>query len=53
MSIARKEARESNYWLRLLRDSSQIKEKLIKDILVESKKLSKILYSIVKTSKEN
>ncbi len=52
MSIAQKEARESNYWLRLLRDSKQIKELLINDILKESEELSKILYSIVKSSKQ-
>ncbi len=52
MSIAQKEARETNYWLRLLRDSNQIKKDLITDILIESEELSKMLYSIVKTSKE-
>ncbi|MDI6890358.1 MAG: four helix bundle protein [Thermodesulfovibrionales bacterium] len=52
MSIAQKEARESNYWLRLLRDSNQIREDLIADILIESEELSKMLYSIVKTSKQ-
>lgn len=51
MSIAHKEARESNYWLRLLRDSNQIEEHLLADILAESEELSKMLYSIVKTSK--
>ena len=53
MSIAQKEARESNYWLRLLRDSNQVKENLIADILKESEELSKILFSIVKTAKHN
>lgn len=52
MSIAQKEARETNYWLRLLRDSKQIKENLINDVLKESEELSKILYSIVKSSKQ-
>jgi len=51
MSIAQKEARESNYWLRLLRDSNQVKGDVLKDILEESEELSKILFSIVKTSK--
>ena len=51
MSIAQKEARESNYWLRLLRDSGQIKEELLVGILSESEELSKMLYSIVKNSK--
>ncbi len=51
MSIAQKEARESNYWLRLLKDSKQVKEKLLREIIDESDEISKILYSIVKTSK--
>lgn len=51
MSIAQKEARESNYWLRLLRDTRQIKEDLLKEIIDESEEISKILFSIVKTSK--
>jgi four helix bundle protein len=52
MNIAQKEARESNYWLRLLGDSKQIKEGLIGDLLNESEELSKMLYAIVKTSKQ-
>ncbi len=36
MSIASKEARESNYWLRLLRDSHIASEEEIKLLLVES-----------------
>ncbi len=52
MSIAQKEARESNYWLRLLKDSMQAKEEVVLDILKESEELSKMLYAIVKTSKQ-
>lgn len=52
MSIAQKEARESNYWLRLLRDSRQVKERLLIEIIIdESDEISRILYSIIKTSK--
>ena len=51
MSIAQKEARESNYWLRLLMDTKQIREDLLKEIIDESEEISKILFSIVKTSK--
>ena len=49
MNIALKEARETHYWLRLIRDSKIIKietESLIK----ECSELVKILTSIVKTS---
>jgi len=51
MNIAQKEARESNYWLRLLKDSKQVKERLLREIIDESDEISKILYSIVRTSK--
>jgi len=51
MNIAQKEARESNYWLRLSRDSKQVREDTITSVLQESEALSRILFSIVKTSK--
>jgi len=54
MSIASKEARETNYFLRLLRDSGLIKEnslfKEIVDGIDESNQIKKILTSVVKTS---
>ena len=53
MSIASKEARETNYWLRLLNDSNLCEgidyTKLIKD----SEEIIKILTSIVKTSQRS
>ena len=52
MSIASKEARESNYWLRLLKDSGISDTKEIRDLLEESDVLVKILTSIVKTGSE-
>ncbi len=51
VGISHKEARESNYWLRLLKDSGQIKEALIEDMIRESEEIIKILFSIGKTSK--
>ena len=57
MSIASKEAREVNYWLRLLRDSGLIKDKGFYDEVVdaidESDQLKKILTKIVKTSQKS
>ena len=54
MSIASKEARETNYFLRLLRDSGLIKEnslfKEIVDAIDESNQIKKILTAVVKTS---
>ena len=50
MSIARKEARETNYWLRLLRDSEVVAEAKLSEIIQESDELTRILTAIVKTS---
>lgn len=49
MSIASKEAREINYWLRLLKDSDILDEAQSTSILEESEELIKLLTSIVKT----
>ena len=51
MSIASKEARETNYWIRLLRDSGVYGEIDFSGLLDESDQLIKILTSIVKTSR--
>jgi four helix bundle protein len=50
MSIASKEARETHYWLRLLRDSKIVPESKIKSLETESLELIRILTAIVKTS---
>lgn len=43
MSIASKEARECNYWLRLIRDGKFIEDDKLKDLIDESDELIKIL----------
>jgi four helix bundle protein len=50
MSIASKEARETHYWLRLIRDSGLVGINQVKYLVSESETLVKILTSIVKTS---
>jgi len=50
MSIASKEARETNYWLRLIRDSSLVPKDNVEMLVTGSEELIKILTSIVKTS---
>ncbi len=50
MSIASKEARETNYWLRLIRDSELVPKENVEILVVGSEELVKILTSIVKTS---
>jgi len=52
MSIALKEARECNYWLRLIRDSEMICQEEISATFKESGSILRILTSIIKTTKE-
>lgn len=52
MSISSKEARETNYWLRLLRDSKLCEDIDFTDLIKESEEIIKILTSIVKTSQK-
>ena len=51
MSIAHKEARETNYWLRLLRDSDLMDKRRADVLLKESVEIMSILASIVKTTR--
>jgi len=53
MSIASKEARETNYWLRLLRDSKLCDGIDFSDVIKESEEIIAILTSIVKTTQKN
>jgi four helix bundle protein len=50
MSVASKEARETLYWLRLLRDSNICTEKELAGIIAESQEIIKMLTAIVKTT---
>jgi four helix bundle protein len=52
MSIASKEARETNYWLRLIKDTGLFDRQQLQKLLLESEELVKILTSIVKTGNE-
>jgi four helix bundle protein len=52
MSIAYKEARETKYWLRLLRETNYISESQFSSMLSDCEELLKLLYHIVKTSKK-
>ncbi len=53
MSIANKEARETNYWLRLLAAADVVPSDELTDITDESNQLIAILTTIVKRSREN
>jgi four helix bundle protein len=50
MSISSKEASETNYWLRLLRDSQLCEGKDYTELIKESEEIIAILTSIVKTA---
>jgi four helix bundle protein len=52
-SIAYKEARETLYWLRLLKDSGKIEIRLAESFLEDCEELCKILSSIIKSTREN
>jgi len=53
MSIASKEARETLYWLKLLRDSDYLEDKLAKSLIDDTEELVKMLTSIVKTTQKS
>ena len=51
LSIALKEAVETNYWLRLLEATDYLSESEFSSIIADCKELEKILTSIIKTSR--
>ncbi len=53
MAIAYKEARETLYWLALLRESKKIETRLANSFLKDCEELCKILSSIIKSTREN
>jgi four helix bundle protein len=52
LCIANKEAFETNYWLRLLRDSEILTEKQAESLLNDCEELQKLLTASIKTSKK-
>ena len=51
-SIAYKEARETHYWLRLLRDTKFISDKQAHSLLMNCEEILKILTVIIRSSKK-
>ena len=51
MSVALREARESHYWLRLIRDSETVKPSRFSSVIKEAEEIKKILGAIVRTSR--
>jgi four helix bundle protein len=52
MSISYKEARETQYWLKLLRDTNYISTEKFDTLNTELTSILKILYKIIETTKE-
>lgn len=53
ISIAYKESKETHYWLRLLKETKLINQKLFDSLLGDCNELCKLLFSILKTSRMN
>jgi four helix bundle protein len=53
LSIGQKEASETNYWLRLLRDSGYLEERLAESLLIDCIELQKMLTASIKTAKSS
>lgn len=51
LQIAYKEARETRYWLKLLRDAEIVEKKLSESFLKDCEELIKILTTILNSSK--
>jgi four helix bundle protein len=51
LSIAQKEAAETNYWLRLLRDSEFLTEAQADSLLKDCEEIQKLLTASIKTAK--
>lgn len=52
-SISYKEARETHYWIRLLKDTFYIDSKIADSLLNDCDEILKILFSIIRTSRNN
>lgn len=53
LSIALKEATETNYWLSLLRDSETLETKLANSLISDCVEIQKILTASIKTTKQD
>lgn len=53
LSIAYKEARETNYWLRLLRDTGYLAGSTAENLLQDCDELLRLLGSILKTARNS
>ena len=53
LAIAYKEARETKFWIRLLRDTQIIEIKIAESLLIDVEEILKLIGSIIKTIKND
>jgi len=53
LSIAYKEARETNYWLRILRDVEYLNQNMFDSLIKDCDEVTRIIFSIIRTSRNN
>lgn len=53
LSISQKEAFETHYWIRILRDSDYLSEKIAESLLDDCEEIQKLITSSIKTAKKN
>ena len=53
LSIAQKEAAETHYWLRILRDSELLTAKQAESLIADCEEIQKLLTASIKTAKQN
>ena len=53
IGISLKEAKESRYWLRVLRETNYLDDKMFQSLLIDIDELIRILTAILKSSREN
>jgi four helix bundle protein len=53
LSIGQKEANETNYWLRLLKDSGYIEVKIADSLISDCVEIQRMLAASIKTAKSN
>lgn len=51
LSVANKEANETRYWIKLLRDTNLITTKEAESLIIDCEELIKLLVSIIKSTK--
>ena len=53
LTIALKEANETEYWLSILKDTNYIEQKLFESLLIDCKEILRLLIASIKTAKQS